>query len=208
MSIEPPTIKEMYDSSKLPLHTEYNKSYYDPLTDHFDHLKHKDENVQFKYNTYKKKRPKTSKLAAKFDRAPKCQELLAIKKHSEKVPAPWSYELGIKWMVGYKGKGVERTGALVGTEDREGTDKRLFKKWKHAGPSNPEKEDLNDGSVRKIAKGFGKKEMDVKKCSIFSKSLERQKYLHRPDLQGKLQERVSKAWARGSLFVNETYQKA
>jgi hypothetical protein len=47
-------------------------------------------------------------------------------------------------MTGYKGKGTERTGALVGTEEREGKDKNLFKKWRHFGASNPEKEDLND----------------------------------------------------------------
>lgn len=113
------------------------------------------------FNTYKRKRPKSSKLAARFNRAPKCEEYLALKKHSENVPAPWSYELGIKWMTGYKGKHVERTGALVGIEDREGKDKRLFKKWKHYRAGNPEKEDLGDGNIKKVVKGRGKLDMKV-----------------------------------------------
>lgn len=95
-------------------------SYYEPGEHHFDHIKNADDKNQFNYNTYKKKRPKTSKIAARFSRAPKFQEHIDIERHSASIPGPWSYELGIKWMKGYKGKGVERTGALVGIEPREG----------------------------------------------------------------------------------------
>lgn len=126
-----------------------------------DHRKIIDGKKQFTYNTYKRKRPQSSKLAARFSRAPKCEGFLKVQKHSHAVPAPWSYELGIKWMKGYKGKGIERQGALVGIEDREGKDRRLFKKWKHFKGGNPEKEDLGDGNVKKVKKGRGKLDMKV-----------------------------------------------
>jgi hypothetical protein len=131
------------------------------MVHHADHRKIIDDKKQFNYNTYKKRRPQSSKLAARFNRAPKCEEFLQVKKHSEGVPAPWSYELGIKWMKGYKGKNVERQGALVGIEPREGKDKRLFKRWKHFKGGNPEKEDLGDANVKKVQKGRGKLNMKV-----------------------------------------------
>jgi hypothetical protein len=97
------------------------------------------------------------------------------------VPSPWSYELGIKWMKGYKGKGIERTGALVGIEPREGKEKRLFKKWKHYKEGNPEKEDLGDNNVKKVQKGRGKLDLKVKLLSTIKYILiqkVKQKYIH------------------------------
>jgi len=159
--VNKPSARELFNYSKIPLHSTYNKTFYSPMTHHMDFHKVKDKKRQFNYNTYKKRRPKSSKLAAKMNRAPKGQEFLHIKKHSQAIPSPWSYELGIKWMKGYKGKYVERQGALVGIEPREGKDKRLFKKWKHYKAGNPEKEDLGDANVKKVKKGRGKLDLKV-----------------------------------------------
>jgi hypothetical protein len=157
-----PSARELFNYSKLPVHNMYNQSFYTPMTHHMDHRKIIDDKKQLSYNTYKRRRPKSSKLAARFGRAAKCQEFLQVKKHSENVPAPWKYELGIKWMKGYKGKDIERQGALVGIEVREGKDKRLFKRWKNYKAGNPEKEDLNDVNVKVVKKGRGKLDMKVK----------------------------------------------
>lgn len=109
----------MYHYSKL-INNDFAARYYKVPYREFDHIKSKKEKEYFKFNTHQKKRPK-----GKYDRLGKEsreRDFEMITKHSRGVPAPWNYELGLKWMKGPNAREIRKKM----TRDR----KKLLKKWK------------------------------------------------------------------------------
>jgi hypothetical protein len=96
LTFEDISVREMYRYSKK-VKAEFGNDFYNMPVLQFDHIKHLDNANQFKYNTYKAKR---KKVPAKFGKESRQRDFELIKKHSKAVPAPWNYELGLKWMKG------------------------------------------------------------------------------------------------------------
>lgn len=78
-----------------------------------------------------------------------------IQKHSRGVPAPWNYELGLKWMKGPNAKEVRESVA------RER--KALLKKWKG---KNANLVDEVDRFHREDEGGKESKKLDMTVCSF------------------------------------------
>ena len=87
---------DMYKSKALVKEEHNMPGYFVPQIP-FDPIRHKDAKEQYQFNIGKKKRPNTAKLDMKTDKA--CIYKI-VKKHSQGVPAPWSYEnsKNLKWL--------------------------------------------------------------------------------------------------------------
>lgn len=109
----------MYHYSKL-INNDFADRFYKVPYRELHSTKIKQEKKYFKYNTFKKKRPKGE--IKRLPQESRERDFEMITKHSRAVPAPWNYELNLKWM---KGPNAREIKAKI-TRDR----KKLLKKWK------------------------------------------------------------------------------
>lgn len=96
------TVQEMYKYSKLP-NTDYGIEGYEVPNIHFDHIKKKEADENWTYNTFgkrKKRRPVESK--AKREGMNKDIEIRA-----RNTPGPWTYDIKQEWIHGPRQKQAE-----------------------------------------------------------------------------------------------------
>lgn len=96
------SIQEMYKYSKLP-NTDYGIEGYEVPTLHFDHQKKIEADINWKYNTFGKKR-KTRPV----ERTAKTGGLnKEIEMRAKNTPGPWAYDIKQEWIHGDRKKVAE-----------------------------------------------------------------------------------------------------
>lgn len=96
------SVQEMYKYSKLP-NTDYGIEGYDVPNIHFDHLKKKEDDENWKYNTFgKRKKRRAPDSQAKREGMNKDIEIRA-----KNTPGPWTYDIKQEWIHGPRKKLAE-----------------------------------------------------------------------------------------------------
>ena len=140
----------MYTYSKK-IKNKFNDPFYNLPVRHFDHQKSKAGKIFFNYNTFKRKRTHPKIGVHRGPRESREKDFESIQNHSKAVPAPWNYELGLKWM---KGPNAKENYQKI-NRDR----KKLLKKWKG---KNAKLVDEVEEKMKANIKKENKLEMDVR----------------------------------------------